>query len=214
MESAQLVLNFLIYIIWYSFLILFMLDFLVWTAATMQRAEMRSKYTEVEMPSSHVKLEIPVGQSELQPHLQPKSQWQSQPEFLAPSIPDPWFESFKELPNPQKLQAVAVATATTPAPEGQFPNKRSKGTKSTSVRQLQSFFATSEAIPPRLTFTEVCIEFANQGMALEKYRSGHYCYRIIFGYHSPCRFKTLQEARDWLANDYKPMPAAQSVESC
>ncbi len=197
-----------------------MLDFLVWTAATMQRAEMRSKYTEVEMPSSHVKLEIPVGQSELQPHLQPKYQWQSQPEFLAPSIPDPWFESFKELPNPQKLQAVAVATATTPqaakksAPERQFTNAQFKGAKSSFVRQSQNFFATSEPAHPRLTFTEVCIEFANQGIALEKYRSGHYCYRIIFGYHSLCRFKTLQEARDWLANDYKPVPAAQSVESC
>jgi hypothetical protein len=52
----------------------------------------------------------------------------------------------------------------------------------------------------KLTFNQVCIEFANQGLALERYRSGHHCYRVVFGCNSstPCRFKTLQEALDWL----------------
>jgi hypothetical protein len=58
---------------------------------------------------------------------------------------------------------------------------------------------TAEAQAEKLTFEQVCIEFAEKGLALERHRSGHYCYRVVFGCESPPRFKRLQEALDWLS---------------
>jgi hypothetical protein len=58
---------------------------------------------------------------------------------------------------------------------------------------------TAETQAEKLTFNQVCVEFAKRGLALERHRSGHYCYRVVFGCESPPRFKRLQEALDWLA---------------
>jgi hypothetical protein len=58
---------------------------------------------------------------------------------------------------------------------------------------------TTETQAEKLTFNQVCVEFAEKGLALERYRSGHYCYRVVFGCESPPRFKRLQDALDWLA---------------
>jgi hypothetical protein len=65
---------------------------------------------------------------------------------------------------------------------------------------------TTETQAEKLTFNQVCVEFAEEGLAFERYRSGHYCYRVVFGHNSPCRFKTLQEAVDWLAVSKQAMP--------
>jgi hypothetical protein len=68
----------------------------------------------------------------------------------------------------------------------------------------------------RLSFEDVCIEFAKKGLALERHRSGHYCYRVVFGCDSPPRFKRLQDALNWLtastANKSQPEKTLLLVE--
>jgi hypothetical protein len=58
----------------------------------------------------------------------------------------------------------------------------------------------NKPLPPveKLKFQDVCIEFAKEGMMLERHRSGHYCYRVVFGCDDFPRFKRLQEALDWV----------------
>jgi hypothetical protein len=58
----------------------------------------------------------------------------------------------------------------------------------------------NKSLPPveKLKFQDVCVEFAKEGMMLERHRSGHYCYRVVFGCDGFPRFKRLQEALDWV----------------
>jgi hypothetical protein len=76
--------------------------------------------------------------------------------------------------------------------------------KNTSKERVKSTEAKASLVDDelqatKLSFNQVCMEFAEIGLAFERYRSGHYCYRVVFGCDCRCRFKTLQEAMDWLA---------------
>jgi hypothetical protein len=53
----------------------------------------------------------------------------------------------------------------------------------------------------KLTFEQVHVDFATKGFNFERARSGHNRYRVISFGNPPNshRFKTLQEAMDWLA---------------
>lgn len=57
----------------------------------------------------------------------------------------------------------------------------------------------------KLTFESVCADFAKQGLTLQRYSGGRYKYRLANSHGSPCRFKKLQDALDWLAASKQPM---------
>ncbi len=106
-------------------------------------------------------------------------------------IPDPWIEPFGELPPiPKELKLQLTAPISKAVKKNRNKRKQSKEVK--------------------LSFNQVCVEFAEIGLALERFRTGHYCYRVVFGCDSHCRFKTLQEALDWLAVKKQSMQDAQT----
>ena len=55
--------------------------------------------------------------------------------------------------------------------------------------------------PDRLTFEQVCADFAKDGFKLERYRSGRHKYRVTMSGGSPFQFKKLQEALNWLTSE-------------
>jgi hypothetical protein len=114
-------------------------------------------------------------------------------------LPNLMKQSFEPLPV-QSIQPVnpQLMLPTEPKATKTERRKQSIGLNPSSSTELQV---------TKLTFAQVCIEFATVGLALERYRSGHYCYRVVFGYDSPCRFKTLQEAMDWLVVEKQSMQA-------
>jgi hypothetical protein len=74
--------------------------------------------------------------------------------------------------------------------------------KSESSRQQAEPALPSISNPAdiKLSFKEVCRRFTTRGLTFQRSRSGHYRYRVIPAVGSSCRFKTLQEASEWLTS--------------
>ncbi len=247
MQSIELVLDFSLYIIWYSFFTFFIFDFLLGLFALMKESfatplvpklvqTVNPQLTQLQPVLKTEDGKLPQAEASIVPKsksdeatiqylemkgcdindfqsiaqarkfLDEHASWtietasatqagQLLPKF--PTLPDPWIEPLEE----GKLQQVQECEC---KPLKIEPcHKQAAGKNLNLVNELQ----VSELQSVKLTFKQVCIEFAQAGLALERYRSGHYCYRIIFGHDSPCRFKTLQEALDWLAVNKQSMQA-------
>jgi hypothetical protein len=242
MESAQLILDFSLYIVWYGFFTLFIFDFLVgllvlaqqtFEAPAVQSIQTSSQsalpvFDELVENLSTASI-IPLTNSdevtiqylqmvgadiddfesiaEARKFLDEHAPWaieelpvQSEPQLIESEVrsilpvPDPWFDLSEEL--------CLVETKAQPI----APKATKKGTNKRKQFTEANPSPSTELQVTKLTFNQVCIEFAEIGLALERYRSGHYCYRVVFGHNSPCRFKTLQEAVDWLAVSKQAMP--------
>lgn len=242
MESAQLILNFSLYIVWYGFFTLFIFDFLLGLLVLVQQTfeapvvqsiqtssqsalpvfdelvenlptvsiipftnsdEVTIQY--LEMVSANIDDFESIAEAskfldEFAPwtieelSTQPKQQLiESEVRSILP-VPNPWFDPCEELCLVEmKAQPIA-------------PKATKKGTNRRKQFTEANPSLSTELQVTKLTFNQVCIEFAEIGLALERHRSGHYCYRVVFGHNSPCRFKTLQEAVDWLAVSKQAMP--------
>lgn len=203
-ELVQSILTSAIYVIWYAFSTLLIFDFLIGIPAFMRRAEMKKfastppRNTTVPTCSGliingkELKIEFPYSEQINSESIIPRSNIDEKTiEYLhmvGANIDD--FSSIKEAREFLDLHAPWTGGDfyTQPEPEvqaAQNNNDFNIGTNSTN------------AVQDKLTCQQVQIEFAKLGWRFEKYRTGHNRYRVTIDglYH---RFKTLQDALDWL----------------
>ena len=196
MQSAQLILTYTFDILFYGFSALFIFDFLVGLFELMQKQEVESFTTQTVQPQT---ADEEYSEASIIPLTNSDEATIQYLEMTGCDIND--FESIaqaRRFLDEYVPWTMEMETPPTQAVEQQstlpIPDPWLE-----SIADSPLVEAKLSPVTQKLTFKEVCIEFANQGLALERYRSGHYCYRIIFGCDYPYRFKTLQEAMDWLA---------------
>lgn len=221
MQSLELVLDFSLYIIWYGFFTLFIFDFLLGLFALIKQSFATPSIQliqSIKPVNSQLMLPVPdpwtLPMEELE-LLHQVERCELPAIELLPALK--LLASNKtEISKCQKETAKSHTKATKPKLEVLTqPITTSKAVKKDTGKQSTGAKPTQTKLSPidelqvtKFSFNQVCIEFAQVGLAFERFRTGHYCYRVVFGYKSPTRFKTLQEAMDWLAVNKQSIQAA------
>lgn len=191
-ELAQSILTNAIYVIWYAFSTLLILDFLVGIPAFMRRVEMKKfastpprnttvpTCTGLIINGKEVKIQLPYTQEINSESIIPRSNIdEATVEYLQMVGAD--IEDFETIAQaPEFLNDNAAWTIET----------------ETSLAQPKQLLVETE-VQDKLTCQQVQAEFAKLGWKFEKYRTGHNRYRVNID--GLChRFKTLNDALDWL----------------
>jgi hypothetical protein len=209
MQSIELVLDYSLYIIWYGFFTLFIFDFLIGLFALIKKtfttpsiqliSPINPQSTQLQITGEAEDRELLQAEASIVPKSKADEATIQYLEMTGCDIND--FDSIAQ--GRQFLDKYAPWTIEMETPPVQGIEQQSIFPIPDPWFETVADLSPAEVKPSpdtqKLTFNQVCIEFAQVGLALERHRSGHYCYRVVFGCNSSSRFKTLQEALDWLA---------------
>lgn len=177
MESAQSILTWAIYAIWYAFSTLIIFDFLIGLPALMQQAAMKNTTSETQATQA-------VDQK------QSKHSTLNSTSTRAISNADEATIEYLQMVGADLKDFDSIQEAR------QFLDEHAPWTIENSSTQTQQLIINTEA-QEKLTCVQVQAEFAKLGWAFQKHRTGHFRYRVnVEGLIH--KFKTLQDALDWL----------------
>lgn len=188
MELAQSILTSAIYVIWYGFSTIFIFDFLIGLPALMQQAALKCRIESIQAVDQEQSVSENPSQELNSTSISPISNADEATlqylEMVGADTND--FETIAQAR--QFLDEHAPWTIEiVPAQSGQLVSNTGSSISAQPITEPQE----------KLTCVQVKTEFAKLGWVFEKYRTGHYRYRVkVNGIYQ--RFQTLQDALDWL----------------
>lgn len=204
MESTQAFLTSTIIVIWYFASTLIIFDFLVGLPSLMQQAAVKPETTATQIVNQEQSIQKTFMEGLNDASTVPISNVDEATvqylEMIGADLGD--FDSIQEARDFLDVHAGwTVETSYAQVPEPMVPSAASK--EVFAPRQVSSYQKASAGIRDgqdqevKLSFERVEQQFAKLGWTLQKHRTGHNRYRVnVNGLHH--RFKTLQDALDWL----------------